>query len=161
MTLSLLLKMISYEARAHDFQIDFPRNPNNREFGTNPGRQKRGRISNLINKRRFLWAKIFKNPKNGCPVSTVELGSFKTWNFPWNFSETSWSFTEVSWSFTEVSQQVSQFEFIFAPNTVQTQYWIWRTTTKIETSPKFQWKTIWSVKLQLKLHLSFNQSFRP
>ena len=55
-----------------------PRDPGNPEFGTNPGRQKRGRKSNLMKHRRFFWVHWYKNCFNafsrikyGCPRWTT------------------------------------------------------------------------------------------
>ena len=43
-----------------------PRDPGNSEFGTNPGRQKMGRKSNLMKRSRFFWVHWYKNCFNAC-----------------------------------------------------------------------------------------------
>ena len=64
-----------------------PREPDNSESGTNPGRQKRGRKSNLMKQRRFFWYKWYKNWfkcifKNQIRLSTVDNFRAKTSLFP-------------------------------------------------------------------------------
>ena len=64
-----------------------PREPDKSEFGTNPGRQKRGRKSNLMKQRRFFWYKWYKNWfkcifKNQIRLSTVDNFRAKTSLFP-------------------------------------------------------------------------------
>ena len=44
----------------------YPRDPGNSEFGTNPGRQKMGRKSNLMKQSRFFWVHWYKNCFNAC-----------------------------------------------------------------------------------------------
>ena len=40
---------------------DVPREPDKSEFGNNPGRQKRGRKSNLMKQSRFFWVQMVQN----------------------------------------------------------------------------------------------------